>query len=96
MTLPWQLIKSSSCVVVFFLLLFCAGVIATMPFSKGDVICDYHGKLISESEGKEKMEDMQEGTMCYLFFIKGRLGTKMCADSSDLPPRGSPWHGHFQ
>ncbi|CAL8283239.1 unnamed protein product [Gadus morhua 'NCC'] len=26
------------------------GVIATMPFSKGEVICDCHGKLISESD----------------------------------------------
>ncbi|CAL8242038.1 unnamed protein product [Gadus morhua 'NCC'] len=44
------------------------GVIATMPFSKGEVICDCHGKLISESEGKKMMDEMQEGVMCYLFF----------------------------
>ena len=27
------------------------------------------------------MEDLQEGMICYLFFIKGRFGTKMCVDS---------------
>ncbi|CAL8359774.1 unnamed protein product [Gadus morhua 'NCC'] len=61
------------------------GVIATMPFSKGEVICDCHGKLISESEGKKMMDEMQEGVMCYLFFVRGRLGTKLCIDSQNFP-----------
>ena len=56
-----------------------------MLFSKGDVICDYHGKLISESEGKKKMDEMQAGGTCYLFFVRGRLGTKLCIDSQNFP-----------
>lgn len=66
-------------------MLFCAGVIATMPFSKGDVICDYHGKLLSEPEGKKRMEALEEGAMCYLFFFKGRFGTKLCLDAQTFP-----------
>ncbi|KAL7405050.1 hypothetical protein ABVT39_023150 [Epinephelus coioides] len=60
------------------------GIIATMPLSKGDVVCDYHGKLISESEGKKMMEEKQEG-MSYLFFFKGRLDTKLCIDAQTFP-----------
>ena len=83
MTLPWQQNNGCLCVCVS-LSLFCAGVIATMPFSKGEVICDCHGKLISESVGK-KMDEMQEGVMCYLFFVRGRLGNKLCIDSQNFP-----------
>ncbi|CAL8236421.1 unnamed protein product [Boreogadus saida] len=71
------------------------GVIATMPFSKGDVICDYHGELISEAEGKRKMDDMQEGVMCYLFFVRGRLGTKLCIDSQSFPCECHPGKDTF-
>ncbi|XP_056468276.1 uncharacterized protein LOC130406634 [Gadus chalcogrammus] len=71
------------------------GVIATMPFPKGHVICDYHGKLISESEGKRLMDAMQEGVMSYLFFIRGRLGTKLCVDSQNFPCECHPGKDTF-
>ena len=66
-----------------------------MPFSKGDVICDYHGKLISESEGKRLMDAVQEGEMCYLFFVRGRLGTKLCVDSQNFPCECHPGKDAF-
>ncbi|XP_056440967.1 uncharacterized protein LOC130378059 [Gadus chalcogrammus] len=71
------------------------GVIATMPFPKGHVICDYHGKLIPESEGKRLMDAMQEGVMSYLFFIRGRLGTKLCVDSQNFPCECHPGKDTF-
>ena len=94
MTLPWQ--QNNSCLrVCVSLSPFCAGVIATVPFSKGDVICDYHGKLISESEGKRLMDAVQEGEMCYLFFFRGRLGTKLCVDSQNFPCECHPGKDTF-
>ncbi|XP_056441556.1 uncharacterized protein LOC130379000 [Gadus chalcogrammus] len=71
------------------------GVIATMPFPKGHVICDYHGKLIPESEGKRLMDAMQEGVVSYLFFIRGRLGTKLCVDSQNFPCECHPGKDTF-
>ncbi len=59
------------------------------------MICDYHGKLISESEGKKKMDEMQEGAMCYLFFFRGRLGTKLCIDSQNSPCECHPGKDTF-
>ncbi|XP_026157011.1 uncharacterized protein LOC113127041 isoform X2 [Mastacembelus armatus] len=55
------------------------GVIALMPFTKGDVICDYHGVLMSEAEGKQRQ---QSG---YLFFFKGEGGRGMCIDATAFP-----------
>lgn len=66
-----------------------------MPFSRGDVICDYHGKVISAAEGREKMEKLEVGAMCYLFFIKGRLGTKLCIDSQTFPCECHPGKDTF-
>jgi len=85
MALPWQ--QNNSCLrVCVFVSLLCAGVIDTMPFAKGDVICDYHGKLIDEAEGRKKMaKEVEEGEMCYLFFFRGRHGRKLCLDSQAFP-----------
>ncbi|XP_049425574.1 uncharacterized protein LOC125884640 [Epinephelus fuscoguttatus] len=66
------------------------GIFATMPFSKGDVVCDYHGKLISESEGKKMMEEKQEGMSYLLFIFKGRLDTKLCMDAETFPCECQP------
>ncbi|KTF82942.1 hypothetical protein cypCar_00042419 [Cyprinus carpio] len=49
------------------------GVIATMPFSKNivyiiNIICDYHGTVISKREGEEKMAALAPGEHSYIFF----------------------------
>lgn len=60
-----------------------------MPFSKGDVVCDYHGRLISEAEGKAIQEEQQEG-MGYLFFFKGKDGAHLCVDAQTFPCQCHP------
>ena len=94
MTLPRQRNNSRLCVCVS-PPLSRAGVVATMPFSKGDVVCDYHGKLVSESEGKKRMDATRPGAACYLFFFRGRLGTKLCVDSQDFPCECHPGKDTF-
>uniref|UniRef100_A0A3Q0QU21 Uncharacterized protein n=1 Tax=Amphilophus citrinellus TaxID=61819 RepID=A0A3Q0QU21_AMPCI len=44
-----------------------------------DVICNYHGILISEAEEKQRP---QSG---YLFFFKGERARGMCIDASGFP-----------
>lgn len=55
-----------------------------MPFSRGDIVCDYHGKLISEAEGKMMMEQ-HTGGMGYLLFFKAKGGVPMCIDAQTFP-----------
>ncbi|XP_028253208.1 uncharacterized protein LOC114428908 [Parambassis ranga] len=52
------------------------GVVAAIPFSKGDIICDYHGETITEAEGKKRQ---QSG---YLFFFKAEGGAGLCIDAT--------------
>lgn len=66
-----------------------------MPFLKGDVVCDYHGTLVSESEGRKRMERIPEGQMCYLFFFRGQLGEKLCIDSQTFPCKCHPGKDTF-
>ncbi|KAI4795410.1 hypothetical protein KUCAC02_031430 [Chaenocephalus aceratus] len=47
------------------------GVVATCPMDKGDVVCDYHGTLISVAEGHRR------GDSIYRFFFK-----ELCIDAS--------------
>ncbi|KAG9259454.1 hypothetical protein AMEX_G27973 [Astyanax mexicanus] len=70
------------------------GVIATMPFSKGAVVCDYHGKLISEAEGKRIMEQ-HTGGMGYLLFFKAKGNVPMCIDAQTFPCECHPQKDTF-
>ncbi|KAI4800292.1 hypothetical protein KUCAC02_013337, partial [Chaenocephalus aceratus] len=47
------------------------GVVATCPMDKGDVVCDYHGTLISVAEGHRRDDSI------YRFFFK-----ELCIDTS--------------
>lgn len=59
------------------------GVVATQTFAKGDIVCDYHGKIITAAEGRAMMEELH-GEPGYLFFFKN--GNKeMCVDSQTFP-----------
>ncbi|KAL2093818.1 hypothetical protein ACEWY4_011130 [Coilia grayii] len=55
------------------------GVVATRNFTKGDIICDYHGKLITAAEGRLLMQDMQD-EQGYLLFFKNH-----CIDAQTFP-----------
>ncbi|KAJ4918929.1 hypothetical protein JOQ06_022200 [Pogonophryne albipinna] len=47
------------------------GVVATCPMDKGDVVCDYHGTLISQAEGRQREDSI------YRVFFK-----ELCIDAS--------------
>lgn len=55
------------------------GVIALMPFCKGDVVCNYHGTYISEAEGKRRPQ------LGYLFFFRDKCDRGMCIDATAFP-----------
>ncbi len=46
-----------------------------MPFSKNDIICDYHGTVISKREGEEKMAGLSLGEHSYIRFLGERVGS---------------------
>ena len=46
------------------------GVKALCAFEKGELICDYHGSLLTDKEGKNLYSGMKQGEMGYLFSFK--------------------------
>lgn len=59
------------------------GVVATREFASGDIVCDYHGNVITASEGRSMMADLN-GEAGYLFFFKS--GDKsLCVDAQTFP-----------
>ncbi|XP_075947876.1 uncharacterized protein LOC142949895 [Anarhichas minor] len=59
------------------------GVVATRPFSKGDIVCDYHGEVITADEGNKKMESL-ENQPGYMFFFKSG-DRALCIDAHTHP-----------
>ncbi|XP_017210951.2 uncharacterized protein si:dkey-23a23.2 [Danio rerio] len=59
------------------------GVVATKRFSKGDIVCDYHGKVISGTSGRQIMEDIRDKSG-YLFFFKAGQ-RDFCIDARTFP-----------
>lgn len=55
------------------------GVVATRQFSKGDIVCDYHGKVIRAAEGMAMMEGHHDEAR-YLFFFKAAQ-RDLCIDA---------------
>lgn len=43
------------------------GVAATRNISQNDIVCDYHGHIITESEGRAMMEGLRDepGYLCF-------------------------------
>ena len=58
-------------------------VVATTHFTKGDIVCDYHGKVITKAEGEIMMKD-QGDQASYLFFFKAG-GEALCIDAQTWP-----------
>ena len=52
------------------------GVIATRPFTKGELVCEYSGELISQDEARrredEYAKDSKIGCYMYYFEYKGK------------------------
>ncbi|KAJ4921923.1 hypothetical protein JOQ06_022187 [Pogonophryne albipinna] len=59
------------------------GVVATTNFTKGDIVCDYHGKVITKADGEMMMKDLVDQA-CYLFFFKAG-GENLCIDAQTWP-----------
>ncbi|KAI4787188.1 hypothetical protein KUCAC02_036630 [Chaenocephalus aceratus] len=59
------------------------GVVATTRFAEGDVVCDYHGKVITKAEGEIMMKDLGDQS-AYLFFFNAG-GEALCIDAQTWP-----------
>ncbi len=57
--------------------------VATRPFSKGDIICDYHGKIIPAAEGRAMIEGIH-GQPGYMFSFKDGK-RDLCVDAQTFP-----------
>ncbi|KAK9535941.1 hypothetical protein VZT92_005775 [Zoarces viviparus] len=55
------------------------GVVATRQFARGDILCDYHGEVITAQEGNEKMELIIDEAG-YMFFFNFRE-KHLCLDA---------------
>ncbi|CAM4652612.1 unnamed protein product [Leuciscus chuanchicus] len=60
------------------------GVIATMNFKKNQVVCDYHGEVVSKQEGQHRLETLT-GEPSYIFFFTGKGGSPLCIDAQKFP-----------
>ena len=58
------------------------GVVATRRFEPNEVVCDYHGTLLSHKEGKEKYNSSPEQAMGYMFSFTF-CGTKLWLDATE-------------
>ena len=47
------------------------GVVSTRPFKKGELICEYSGRLISHEEAKKKEEEYSKDSDigCYMYYF---------------------------
>lgn len=57
------------------------GVVATRRFQMGEVVCDYHGRVITAKEGQGIHQSTSEEETGYMFFYTNNQGQKMCIDA---------------
>lgn len=57
--------------------LFITGVVANRPFSKGDIVCNYHGRLISGDEGHSMMDSLSDEAGYHLLFKAGQRDSQV-------------------
>lgn len=57
--------------------------VATRPFSKGEIVCDFHGKVITAAEGRAMLEGIHDEAVCLFFFKVGQRG--LCIDAQTFP-----------
>ncbi|KAL6455528.1 hypothetical protein MHYP_G00360680 [Metynnis hypsauchen] len=56
------------------------GVVTTNEFACGDIVCDYHGTVVSRKEGLTTYNSTGKDTG-YMFFYQDKSGTQMCIDA---------------
>ncbi|XP_014679100.1 PREDICTED: N-lysine methyltransferase SETD8-A-like [Priapulus caudatus] len=62
------------------------GVTATRPFRHGEVVCDYHGTLLTHEEGIKRHANIAEGESGYMFFFRmPNTGERYCINAQDVP-----------
>lgn len=57
------------------------GVVTTRRFQAGEVVCDYHGRVITAKEGHSIHQSTSEEETGYMFFFKNQRGQPMCIDA---------------
>ncbi len=57
--------------------------VATRRFSKGDIVCDYHGKIITAAEGRAMIQDIHDEAGFLFFFKAGQRD--LCIDAQTFP-----------
>uniref|UniRef100_A0A8D0D302 SET domain-containing protein n=1 Tax=Sander lucioperca TaxID=283035 RepID=A0A8D0D302_SANLU len=57
------------------------GVLATRTFQPGEVICDYHGSIVTAKKGKEIHQETSEEETGYVFFYTNKKGKPMAIDA---------------
>uniref|UniRef100_A0A673H8S7 SET domain-containing protein n=1 Tax=Sinocyclocheilus rhinocerous TaxID=307959 RepID=A0A673H8S7_9TELE len=64
------------------------GVVTSRPFVCGELICDFHGRLVSRDEGLQ-IHQNTEAQAGHLFFFTSKNGQGMCLDAHEdnLSPR---------
>ncbi|XP_034551720.1 uncharacterized protein LOC117821497 isoform X2 [Notolabrus celidotus] len=60
------------------------GVIATRIFRTGEVVCDYHGRVITAKRGKDIHRNISEEGTGYMFFYRNTKGQPMCIDAHSV------------
>ncbi|XP_057693449.1 uncharacterized protein LOC130916608 [Corythoichthys intestinalis] len=57
------------------------GVFAARPFQAGEVVCDYHGQVVTRVEGQKIHQEMTEEDTGYMFFFTNKDKQQMCIDA---------------
>ena len=57
------------------------GVVATRRCQTGEVVCDYHGRVITAKEGQSIHQSTSEEETGYMFFFTNHKGQPMCIDA---------------
>ncbi|KAG1927300.1 hypothetical protein F2P79_024363 [Pimephales promelas] len=70
------------------------GVVTTSHFFKDDIVCDYHGKVVTAAEGRANVKS-QFNEPGYVFFFKAG-GRELCIDAQTSPWRVPPSHEYFR
>ncbi|XP_039539028.1 N-lysine methyltransferase KMT5A-like [Pimephales promelas] len=69
------------------------GVVATRRFYTNDIVCDYHGKVITEAEGRAIVQSLNDEPGYCFFFKAGER--ELCVDSQNYPCESHPLTNTF-
>lgn len=57
------------------------GIVTTRRFEAGEVLCDYHGTVVTHREGQNIHKSTTGKETGYAFFFTNKKGEKMCIDA---------------